>query len=76
MYGESGDVDEATIQAAVPSLQTFVKDFEARNAWNAEVFGLFCKLATTRNAATHRLSGKKKKQKAASLFLLLQGWTV
>lgn len=60
MYGESGDVDEASIQAAILSLQTRIEGFEAQNTWNADKFGLFNRLAPTSTVATHRLSCRIK----------------
>lgn len=59
-HGESSDADNAAISAELPGLQQKLKNYDSRDIWNADEFGLVYRMAPDRTISQQPLRGRKK----------------
>lgn len=69
MSGESGSVDQEVVQAALPSLQRRIAEFDPNDVYNMDETGLYYCLAPNRTIASARVHGFKKVKARISIAL-------
>jgi DDE superfamily endonuclease/Tc5 transposase DNA-binding domain/Fission yeast centromere protein N-terminal domain len=73
LHGESGSVDQTSIDDLLPIIKTVTNEYAWEDIYNMDETGLFFRLEPDTTLATQRLNGKKKDKERLTIALCCNG---
>ena len=67
-HGESGDCDDAAARSQLPDIISKLRDYSAKDTFNADEFGLSYKMVPTTTVAAERLPGRKEEKQRKTVL--------